>query len=243
MLDRNLLIVSTSTVYGTPYLSYMGEAISAHFKGCTEIVFIPFARPMGVSWDEYTEKVRSYFYTLGILVKGIHEFEDMEKGLSNAQGVFTGGGNTFVLLKEIYDQGLIDSLRHKISTGMPYMGTSAGANITGLNIKTTNDMPIVYPQTFNAIGAVPFNINPHFLDAIPNGQHMGESRDTRIKEFLIYNNIPVVGLREGSYLVVQGDAIALCGKPKAWIYTQNKNPYEIESGGDLSFLLEDNTED
>ena len=205
MNQKKLLIISTSTIHGRPYLSYMTEEIKNHFAGISEIVFIPFARPGGRSWDEYTTIARRYFEAIGISVKGIHEFGDMQTGLENAQGVFTGGGNTFVLLKEVWDQGIMETLRSKINTGMPYMGTSAGSNLTGQTVNNTNDMPIIYPPTFDAIGAIPFNINPHYLDPDPTSTHMGETRETRIKEYLTYNDLTVAGLREGSFLKVNGN--------------------------------------
>jgi dipeptidase E len=237
MSKKNLLIVSTSTVHGKPYLSYMTDEIKAHFNGVAEIVFIPFARPSGLTWDAYTEIARKYFSTLGIKVKGVHEFDDMKSGLLNAQGVFTGGGNTFVLLKQILDFDLMDSLKKKVNEGMPYMGTSAGSNLTGQTVNNTNDMPIVYPPTFEALGAIPFNINPHYLDPDPSSKHMGETRETRIKEYLVYNDIPVVGLREGSFLKVQGNVISLKGELPMRIFEKGKDPYEVNSGDDISFLM------
>lgn len=240
MSKRNLLIVSTSTVHGKPYLSYMNEDIKKHFLGCTEIVFIPFARPGGMSWDDYTNVARKYFAQHNIEVKGIHQFDDAKKALEMAQGVFTGGGNTFVLLKELYHQDLIVDLRNKVAGGMPYMGTSAGSNLTGMTVNNTNDMPIVYPPSFDSIGAIPFNINPHYLDPDPNSKHMGETRETRIKEFLVFNTIPVVGLREGSFLKVSGNSIQLHGDLPMRIFEKGKEPYEVKSGDDISFLLEGN---
>ena len=237
MSKRNLLIVSTSTVHGQPYLSYMTEDIKKHFLGCTEIVFVPFARPGGITWDAYTDVARKFFEKINISVRGVHQFDDPKKGIENAQGVFTGGGNTFVLLNEIYKQGLMESLRDQIKSGMPYMGTSAGSNLTGMTVNNTNDMPIIYPPTFDAIGAIPFNINPHYLDPNPESKHMGETRETRIKEYHIYNDINVVGLREGSYLKVSGNSITLKGDLSMRVFEKNKVPYEVESGDDISFLL------
>jgi dipeptidase E len=215
----------------------MTSEIKSHFEGVSEIVFIPFARPGGMTWDEYTTVARGYFEGIGISVKGIHEFEDMNQGLQNAQGVFTGGGNTFVLLKEVWGQGVMETLREKIENGTPYMGTSAGSNLTGQTINNTNDMPIVYPPTFEAVGAIPFNINPHYLDPDPNSKHMGETRETRIKEYLTYNNLRVVGLREGSYLKVKGTDIFLGGELSMRVFEKGKEPYEVEVGSDISFLM------
>ena len=237
MSNRKLLIVSTSTVHGKPYLSYMTDDIKVHFAGIDEIVFIPFARPSGLTWDAYTEIARTYFKAIGIKVKGIHEFEDMTEGLKQAKGVFTGGGNTFVLLKEVWEQGLMETLRRTIHAGMPYMGTSAGSNLTGMTINNTNDMPIVYPPSFEAVQAIPFNINPHYLDPDPSSKHMGETRETRIKEYLIYNNLTVVGLREGSFLKVAGNEISLGGELPMRVFEKDKEPYEVKSGSDISFLM------
>ncbi len=239
MTKRNLLIASTSTVYGKPYLSYMKDDIIELYRDTDEIVFIPFARPSGMTWDEYTAVARKFFSSIGIRVRGIHEFSDMRKGLKSARGVFTGGGNSFVLLNDIYAHGLMDTLREKIAGGMPYMGTSAGSNILGKTIGTTNDMPIVYPPTFDAIGAIPFNINPHYLDPDPDSKHMGETRETRILEFLVFNKIIVTGIREGGYFRVKGNNIQLLGDLNCRIFEQGKDPYEIAPGSNVAFLLEE----
>jgi len=236
--NRNLLIVSTSTVHGKPYLTYLTPEIEKHFGGIKELVFIPFARPSGVTWDAYTEVARKYFQTIGIDVKGIHEFDDMQEAIRNAKGVFIGGGNTFVLLNELYENRLIETLRDKIHDGMPYMGTSAGSNMLGMTVNNTNDMPIVYPPSFDALGAVPFNINPHYLDPDPNSKHMGETRETRIKEYHVYNDKVVVGLREGSYLKVKGTQISLGGDLSARIFEKGKEPYEVSTETDISFLMQ-----
>lgn len=234
---RNLLIASTSTLFGKPYLEYIKEEILDFFSSCHGIVFIPYARPGGISLDEYTQTARNFFNANGIRIKGLHEINNNLKLLDSNTGIFTGGGNTFVLLKTLYDKGLLDDLREKIADGVPYLGTSAGSNILGVNIRTTNDMPIVYPPSFEAIGAVPFNINPHYIDPDPDTRHMGETRETRIKEFHVFNNIPVVGLREGSYLKVVNDEIKLGGSSSARIFQQGIDPYELKAEEDLSFLL------
>lgn len=239
MNRRNLLIASTSTVYGTPYLEYLKEDIINFFSGSEEIIFIPFARPGGATFSEYTNVAKSFFKRFDMRLNGIHESTNMKKALSEAQGIFVGGGNTFLLLKTLYDQGLLELIKNKISEGIPYLGTSAGSNILGESIKTTNDMPIVYPPSFDAIQAVPFNINPHYMNPHPESKHMGETRDTRIKEFLKFNNTTVVGLREGSYLHVVADEISLWGPHKVKIFQHGSKPIEMAANEDLSFLLKD----
>lgn len=229
-MKKNLLIVSTSTIHGSGYLEYLSEEISDFFKGVEEVIFIPYARPSGMTHDDYTANARKKFESLNIKVKGLHECEDPKEAIKQAKGVFTGGGNTFLLLKTLYDHGLVKELRTKIENGMPYMGTSAGSNITGLTVGTTNDMPIVYPPSFDAIGVLPFNINPHYLDPDPNSTHKGETRQTRIEEFLMFNDIKVVGLREGSWLRVKGDEIELKGPLSARIFAKGKEVYEHKPG-------------
>ena len=239
MNRRNLLLASTAKVYGTPYLEYLRDDIINFFSGTEEIIFIPFARPGGATFSEYTNMAKSFFKRFDMRLHGIHESNNMKKALSEAKGIFVGGGNTFLLLKTLYDQSLLEVIKKKIIEGIPYLGTSAGSNILGKSIKTTNDMPIVYPPSFDAIQAVPFNINPHYTDQHPGSKHMGETRDTRIKEFLKYNDITVVGLREGSYLQVVGDKISLGGPHKAKIFQPGSKPVELAANDDLSFLLKD----
>jgi len=232
---KNLIIASTSTVYGSGFLEYLFPILKSHFKSANEILFIPFARPGGISHDEYTKKVQNAFSTIGKKVFGLHEFDNPIEAITLAQGVFTGGGNTFLLVKKLYELNLITPLQDAIKKGTPYLGTSAGSNICGLTMKTTNDMPIVYPSSFNTLALVPFNINPHYLDPDPDSTHMGETRETRIKEFHKFNTQPVIGLREGSYLDVKEADIILKGPHSARIFEHNKSPYEIEPESDLSF--------
>lgn len=236
-MTRNLLIVSTSSVYGKPYLEYMATDIQAFFSGVKEVVFIPYARPGGITYDEYTAKAKAAFNNMGFEMRGIHEFDDPVKAIQNAEGVFTGGGNTFELLRQLYLTGVIQELRNRIFEGLPYMGTSAGSNITGLTINTTNDMPIVYPPSFEAIAAVPFNINPHYLDPVEGDTHMGETRETRIGEFHHYNDQPVLGIREGSALLVKDNEMQLLGELTARIFEKNKEPYELSYKDDFSVFL------
>jgi len=239
MKSRKLLIASTSTMFGQHYLEYLSEEIEQFFSGVSPVIFIPFARPGGITFDAYTQMASVFFEERGINLKGIHEFDNMILAVENAQGIFTGGGNTFVLLKTIYDLGLLDILKQKLSEGTPYLGTSAGSNILGATIQTTNDMPIVYPPSLASLCAVPFNINPHYIDPDPGLKHMGEPRDTRIKEFLAFNNIPVIALREGSYLKVDGGYMELEGNSSARIFEKNVEPYELDPGKNFSVFLND----
>lgn len=226
----NLLIVSTSTIYGRPYLSYLSNAVVEFFEGKKKILFVPYARPGGISHDDYTSKATEVFGKLGFEMRGAHTFEDSEKAVAWADGVFTGGGNTFLLLAKIYETGLFEVLNAAVKNGLHYMGTSAGCNITGKTIGTTNDMPIVYPPSFNAFGWVDFNLNPHYLDPIAGNTHMGETRETRIKEFHFVNPQPVVGLREGSWLHVSGANIVLKGLHDARVFRQNQEAVEVLPG-------------
>ena len=233
---RNCIIASTSTLHGGGYLDYLLADLKSHFAGCQSILFIPFARPSGITHDEYTLKVTQAFAKIDIEVRGIHEFEDSKKAIQDAKGIFTGGGNTFLLVSQLYKFDLMHLLSETVKNGTPYLGTSAGSNICGLSMQTTNDMPIVYPPSFQTLGVISFNLNPHYLDPIPDSKHMGETRETRIKEFHAFNAIPVLGLREGSWLEVKGDVVTLKGDLKARLFLQNQQPVELESGSDLSSL-------
>ncbi|MCG2430924.1 dipeptidase PepE [Aequorivita xiaoshiensis] len=234
---KNLLVVSTSTVYGGEYLDYITDEMAELFKDTEEVIFIPYARPGGISHDSYTEKAAKAFDKIGKKIIGLHTFEDPIAAIKDAKGVFTGGGNTFVLVNALYKFEVIQPLREAIFNGMPYMGTSAGSNICGVSMQTTNDMPIVYPPSFKTLGVIPFNLNPHYLDPDPTSKHMGETRETRIAEFHTQNTIPVVGLREGSWLRVKGDDIILKGDLDARLFKQGQKPYEISSGKALNSEL------
>jgi len=233
---KNLIIASTSTVHGSGFLDYLLADIERLFEQTDEIIFIPYARPGGVSHDFYTEKVRMVFGTIGKSVKGLHEFETPSEAIKNSKGIFVGGGNTFVLVNQLYRHSLIQPLQEAVNSGTPYLGTSAGSNICGLTMSTTNDMPIVYPPSFKTLALVPFNINPHYLDPDPNSKHMGETRETRIQEFHKFNTQPVVGIREGSFLRVKNDDIILNGIHSARIFEVDKTPYELTSNSNLKEL-------
>ncbi|WP_179343864.1 dipeptidase PepE [Winogradskyella ursingii] len=233
---KSLIIASTSTIHGSGYLEYLLEELKIHFESVNEILFVPYARPSGISHDEYTEKAKEAFAKIDKKVKGLHEFKNPVEAIKNAKGIFVGGGNTFVLVNEIYRNAILESIRAVVLSGTPYLGTSAGSNICGLTMNTTNDMPIVYPPSFKTLGLVPFNINPHYLDPSPNSTHMGETREMRIKEFHTYNTQPVIGLREGSWIKVKENEISLKGKLDARIFEYRKAAYEVETNSDLSFL-------
>lgn len=240
MNSRNLLLLSTSTIYGSGFLDYCIEDVKSHFEGINSILFIPYARPSGITHEEYTDLVRERLFKIDIQVKGINEFNNQQKALDEFGGIYIGGGNTFLLLRELYAQNLMGGIREKVNSGaMRYMGSSAGTNVACMTINNTNDMPIVYPPSFEALELAPFNINPHYIDPDPESKHKGETRETRINEFHTQGNIPVVGLREGSYLKIEKDDIQLFGNHSARIFRSGQSPEEIKSGQNLKFLLTD----
>ena len=233
---KNLIIASTSTVHGSSYLEYILEDLKEFFKNANTITFVPYARPSGMTHDEYTEVAQKAFKKIDKEVIGLHTFNNPVEAIKNAEGIFVGGGNTFVLVSMLYKNDLMETIREVVMNGTPYFGTSAGSNITGLTMGNTNDMPIMYPPSFKTLGLIPFNINPHYLDPDPTSKHMGETRETRIKEYHGFNTIPVVGIREGSYLKVTGNTIVLKGELDARIFEQGKPPYEVKTDTDLSNL-------
>ncbi len=223
---------------GEAYLEYPKKAIGKFLgKNARHIVFIPYAA-VTFSYDAYVDKVNERFNELGCTVNGIHTFENKLEAIRNADAIVVGGGNTWNLLRNMRTEGLLDPIREKVKSGMPYIGWSAGSNVACPTIMTTNDMPIVDPLGFDALGLVPFQINPHYLDANPNG-HAGETREQRIEEFLAVNRqIKVLGLREGSMLLVHDGQISLQGLRSARVFSWATKPEEMIPGSDLSFLLE-----
>jgi dipeptidase E len=233
---KKIIIASTSTLHEGNYLEYLLPTLEVHFKDCHEILFIPYARPGGMLHDDYTDTVRKAFTKINKTVKGLHEFENPVLALQNAQGIFTGGGNTFLLVSQLHQNNVMETLAKVVENGTPYLGSSAGSNITGLTMQTTNDMPIIYPPSFKTLGLIPFNLNPHYLDTDLQSKHMGETRETRIKEFHIFNSIPVLGLREGSWLEVSGEKILLKGNLTARLFRQNQEAEELQPETDLAFI-------
>ncbi|KAM4561944.1 alpha-aspartyl dipeptidase [Fundulus diaphanus] len=238
-MKRRLLLVSNSTLHGSGYLDHCQQHISSFFgKNVKRVLFVPYALH---DRDAYTKTARNKFKTLGYEVDSIHEAADPVEAVRKAEGIFIGGGNTFRLLKSLYDNNVVAEIRKRVmEDGVPYMGSSAGTNVATISINTTNDMPIVFPPTFSAIGLVPFNINPHYLDPEPNSRHMGETREQRITQFHEEPDTPcVLGLREGSLLLVEGNKATLLGSTKARLFTSGKPSVEYDPGSDLSFLLSD----
>ena len=233
---KNLIIASTSTLHGGEYLEYLLPTLENHFKNCDSIIFIPYARPGGMTHDEYTERVATAFSKINKKIIGLHTFKNPIEALEKAEGIFTGGGNTFLLVTQLYENDVMQTLSNVIERGTPYLGSSAGSNITGISMQTTNDMPIIYPPSFKTLGAIPFNLNPHYLDPNLQSKHMGETRETRIKEFHAFNTTPVLGLREGSWLYAKGEKIILKGNLTARLFRQNQVPEEINPETDLAFL-------
>ena len=234
---KKMLLASTSTLYGQEYLKYLLEEIILLFKDCKKILFIPYARPSGLTHQQYNNQVKEVFKQINLNIVDYHSENEIFDNLNKCDGIFIGGGNTFLLLNKLYEYNLISLIKNKIDSGIPYLGTSAGTNICGMNIGTTNDMPIIHVKSHIALGVIPFNINPHYLDPVKGLKHMGESRETRIKEFHVINKQKVIGLREGSFLIVQGNEIILKGEKKAVIFEKETEKYEVNSGFNLKNLI------
>lgn len=237
-----LLLLSNSTMAGQPYLDYPKYDIRT-FLGAEPMtaLFFPYAA-VTFSWDDYEARVKARFNEIGHDVISIHRFQDPVRAVNDADALVVGGGNTWNLLRNIHDHGLIEPVRKKVMEGTPYVGWSAGANVACPTIMTTNDMPVVDPKGFHAFNLVPFQINPHYLDANPAG-HGGETREERIREFVELNrSVYVAGLREGCMLIVNGREMTLKGIHSLRLFRYNAEPREIPPGQDLSFLLQRNQE-
>jgi len=233
---RNLLLVSTSTTFGTDYLEHCAPQILDLFHGSDveHVLFIPYAL---FDRDGYADKAHSAFLDMGLGLESIHHSPDPVAAIHEAKGMFIGGGNTFRLLKTLHDLDLIEPIRNRVAKGMPYLGTSAGSNVACPTIMTTNDMPIVYPPTFAALNLVPFQINAHYRDPDPDTTHMGETRDTRIREFHEENSAPVVALREGAMLTVNGDSVTLIGESGGQLFRPGGSAENCLAGGRIDTLI------
>ncbi|MDH4037487.1 MAG: dipeptidase PepE [Candidatus Krumholzibacteria bacterium] len=235
--SARLLLLSNSKNYGGGWLDHAEPWIRAFMGGVKNAIFVPYAG-VTVSWEDYTTMARERFEKMGIAVTSVHEAKNAAKAVASAEAVFVGGGNTFNLLKTMYDDGSLWAIRERVLAGAPYIGWSAGSNVACPSIRTTNDMPIVEPSKFDALRLVPFQINPHFTDAmIPN--HGGETRTQRIAEFTKTNpGVYVVGLREGSAIEVDGAALRLLGPHEARIFHGDRDPVDCAPDASLDFLWE-----
>jgi dipeptidase E len=229
-----LLLISTSTVFGTRYLEHAFAELRDALAPARRVLFVPFALK---DRDGYAAKAREAFAEMGFALDSLHEAKDARVAIAEAEAVFCGGGNTFRLLKALYDLDVVSTLRARSLAGMPYAGASAGANLACPTVRTTNDMPIVEPPTLTGLGLVGFQINPHYLDPVSGSTHMGETREARIREFHEENETPVVGLREGAMLRVEGDSVMLKGLAGARIFRRDQEPVEVAPVVEIGSLV------
>jgi dipeptidase E len=232
-----LLLLSNSTNHGEAYLQYPVSAIKDFLGDAVRrVLFVPFAG-VRFSYDDYTAMVRERFEEMGYGLDSVHEMAAPRESVKGAEALAVGGGNTFQLLRSLYETGLLEEIRSRVHDGMPYIGWSAGSNVACPTIKTTNDMPIVEPSSLKALGLVPFQINPHYTDDHP-ANHQGETRAQRIEEFTLLNpDLYVVGLREGSILRIEGSQISLLGQKPARVFVHGKEARDYEPTESLRFLL------
>jgi dipeptidase E len=231
---KRVLLISNSTLYGSGYLDHAENEIRGFLGDVKSVLFVPFAL---YDRDAYASTARERFQKMGYDLESIHTAADAQQAVDDAEAVFIGGGNTFRLLKALYDADVLQTIRRRVAEGMPYIGSSAGANVAGPTIKTTKDMPIVQPPSFDALGLVPFQISPHFLDPEPNSTHMGETQEERILQFLEENETPVVGLREGAMVKVENGSHILKGSSGARIFRKGHDPVETRPGEKIDHLF------
>jgi len=239
---KRLLLLGNSKNGNEPYLAH-AEIVLRSFLGdeTTRVLFIPYARVLP-SFETFASIARNNFERMGYQLASLHTVADSQKAIREAEAIVVGGGNTFYLLHNLYDRSLLQAIRDKVSSGTPYVGWSAGANIACPTIMTTNDMPIVKPKSFDALGLVPFQINPHYIDSGP-GEQVTETREERLTEFVEVNpDVYVVGLRQGSMLRVEGQGVELIGPLGARIFAKGKEPKDVASGESVQFLLQQHTE-
>ena len=233
-----LLLISNSTNAGEAYLEYPKNNIKDFLakSNVKKVMFVPYAA-VSFTYDEYQQKVANRLSEIGIEVDSVHNYDNQAEAIRNAEAIVVGGGNTFHLTKCMQKFGLIEAIREKVLTGTPFVGWSAGSNVCCPTICTTNDMPIVEPMSFKVLNLIPFQINPHYLDAHPDG-HAGETREQRLTEYMHANQgMYVAGLREGCMFVVEGDEIKLVGPRTLRIFKYGVEAYELDNNADLSFLM------
>lgn len=231
---KRVLLISNSTLYGSGYLDHAASEIGSFLGNVKTVLFVPYAL---YDREAYSSTARERFRKMGYDLDSLHTAADPRTTVEEAEAIFIGGGNTFRLLKTLYDTAVLKLIARRVSEGMPYIGSSAGSNVAGPTIRTTNDMPIVEPPSFDALGLVPFQINPHFLDPTPNSTHMGETREERIRQFLEENDTPVAGLREGAMILAENDSYLLKGSSGARIFRKGQEPVEAGPGETLDHLL------
>ena len=232
---RRLLLISSSAIHGTGYLDHAEEMIRSFLGGLSRILFVPYAL---FDRDGYAAQAGARFETMGIALESIHRAADPREAILAAPALFVGGGNTFRLLKTLQDLSLVEAIRERVAAGMPYIGSSAGTIVTCPTIRTTNDMPIVEPSSLSALGLVEFQINAHYLDPDPRSTHKGETREERLLQFHEENEAPVVGLREGAMLRVEGREVLLQGVAAARIFRRGRERVEVSPGAVLNEYLE-----
>ena len=233
-MPRRLLLISNSTNHGQGYLDHVLSEIDGFLGPVRRLVFVPFALKDRAG---YGALVRERLAVIGVQTTILTADDAGQRAAREAEAVFTGGGNTFRLLKTLQDSDLLPILRERALAGMPYLGASAGSNIAAPTIRTTNDMPIVEPSSFAALGLVPFQLNPHYLDPDPGSTHMGETREERLRQFHEENEVPVVGLREGAWIRIEGYRAVLGGAGGARIFRRGRDPEERGTGESLDDLL------
>jgi dipeptidase E len=229
-----ILLISNSTVYGRGYLDHVEEQIESFLGSARKVLFFPFAL---FERDSYAAKAKTRFAAMGYSLETIHAVSDPHKAIEQTDAIFIGGGNTFRLLKALQDLDLLEAIRRKVKGGAHYIGSSAGSNVSGPTIKTTKDMPIVQPRSFDSLGLVPFQISPHFQDPDPDSKHMGETQEERIIQFLEENETPVVGIREGGWLVCENGTVTLRGEAGARIFRRGEVPVEAKPGDNIVHLV------
>ncbi len=245
-MTKRLLLISNSTNPGEEYLGWPRNDIKNFLKdtGVKRVLFIPYAGvglsddgDINKSFDIYEKKVQVVYQALGYDIYSIHKESNPSQAVKDAEAIAVGGGNTFYLIYMMHKLNLMKPIREKVLNGMHYMGWSAGSNVACPSMKTTNDMPIIEPESFNCLNLIPFQINPHYLDAHPDG-HGGETREQRISEFLVANkNTYVAGLREACLLKIEGENIQLIGRKPMRLFKFGEEPKELEAGSNIDFLL------
>jgi dipeptidase E len=229
-----ILLVSNSTIHGRGYLDHVEEEIRNILGGASRVLFFPYALH---DRDGYGEKARGRFGAMGYELDSAHAADDPADAIAKTDAIFIGGGNTFRLLKALQDLDFIEPIRRRVREGAPYIGSSAGSNVAGPTIRTTKDMPIVQPRSFDSLGLVPFQISPHFQDPDPNSIHMGETQEERIIQFLEENETPVLGMREGAWVRAGGGRVVLGGSRGARIFRRGEMPVEKTTGDEISSLV------